>query len=422
MANKPRIRFKGFTEDWEQRKLGAMCSLFTDGDWIESKDQSNEGIRLIQTGNIGVGKFIDKPENKKWISHSTFNNLRCKELLNGDILISRLPQPAGRACIVNTNNEKWITAVDCTIVRLLDQYSNKFILQSLCTYNYFHIIDSFLAGGTRQRVSRSNLSDINIMSPGKIEQDKIGLFFECVDNLITLHQCKLEKLKLTKKALLQKLFPKNGKHIPEIRFKDFTDAWEQRKLEDLVDVLDGDRGKNYPKEFDFDVQGHTLFLNAANVTNEGFSFKNNQYITEEKSNSMGNGRLVEDDVIITSRGSLGHIAWYNQVIQCVMPHVRINSGMLILRKRVDISMSYLQQFLRSYKGQSQISFISFGSAQPQLTKKDVQKINIIYPANLKEQIKIETYFSTLDNLITLHQRKLERLQEVKKGLLQKMFV
>lgn len=188
MRNKPRIRFKGFTEDWEQRKLGAMCSLFTDGDWIESKDQSNEGIRLIQTGNIGVGKFIDKPENKKWISHSTFDNLRCKELLDGDILISRLPHPAGRACIVSTNNEKWITAVDCTIVRLLDRYSNKFILQSLCTYNYFHLIDSFLAGGTRQRVSRSNLSDINIMSPEKIEQDKIGLFFECIDNLITLHQ------------------------------------------------------------------------------------------------------------------------------------------------------------------------------------------------------------------------------------------
>lgn len=202
----PEIRFKGFTDAWEQLKLGAMCSLFTDGDWIESKDQSNEGIRLIQTGNIGVGKFIDKPENKKWISHSTFDNLRCKELLDGDILISRLPHPAGRACIVSTNNEKWITAVDCTIVRLLDRYSNKFILQSLCTYNYFHLIDSFLAGGTRQRVSRSNLSDINIMSPEKIEQDKIGLFFECIDNLITLHQCKLDKLQDVKKGLLQKMF------------------------------------------------------------------------------------------------------------------------------------------------------------------------------------------------------------------------
>ena len=202
----PEIRFKGFTDAWEQRKLGAMCSLFTDGDWIESKDQSNEGIRLIQTGNIGVGKFIDKPENKKWISHSTFDNLRCKELLDGDILISRLPHPACRACIVSTNNEKWITAVDCTIVRLLDRYSNKFILQSLCTYNYFHLIDSFLAGGTRQRVSRSNLSDINIMSPEKIEQDKIGLFFECIDNLITLHQCKLDKLQDVKKGLIQKMF------------------------------------------------------------------------------------------------------------------------------------------------------------------------------------------------------------------------
>ena len=209
--------------------------------------------------------------------------------------------------------------------------------------------------------------------------------------------------------------------VPKLRFPGFTEDWEQRKLEDLVDVLDGDRGKNYPKEVDFDVQGHTLFLNASNVTNEGFSFKTNQYITEEKSNSMGNGRLVEDDVIITSRGSLGHIAWYNQMTQCVMPHVRINSGMLILRKRVDISMSYLQQFLRSYKGQSQISFISFGSAQPQLTKKDVQKINITYPANLKEQIKIETYFSALDNLITLHQRKLEHLNLKKKALLQKLF-
>ena len=173
---------------WEQCKLENMCSLFTDGDWIESKDQSNEGVRLIQTGNIGVGKFIDKPDNKKWISNSTYDNLRCTKLLDGDILISRLPQPAGRACIVNTNNEKWITAVDCTIVRLLDLYSNKFLLQSLCTYNYFHLIDSFLAGGTRQRVSRSNLGNISIIIPEKTEQNKIGLFFECIDNLITLHQ------------------------------------------------------------------------------------------------------------------------------------------------------------------------------------------------------------------------------------------
>ena len=214
---------------------------------------------------------------------------------------------------------------------------------------------------------------------------------------------------------------KEKRRVPRLRFPGFTGDWEQRKLDELVDVLDGDRGKNYPKAVDFEVQGHTLFLSASNVTNEGFSFKNNQYITKEKSDSMGNGRLVEDDVIITSRGSLGHVAWYNREIQRLMPHVRINSGMLILRKKVDISMSYLQQFIKSYKGQSQISFISFGSAQPQLTKKDVQKINIIYPVNLNEQIKIETYFSKLDDLITLHQRKLNHLVLKKKSLLQKLF-
>lgn len=135
---------------------------------------------------------------------------------------------------------------------------------------------------------------------------------------------------------------KEKRRVPRLRFPGFTGDWEQRKLDELVDVLDGDRGKNYPKAVDFEVQGHTLFLSASNVTNEGFSFKNNQYITKEKSDSMGNGRLVEDDVIITSRGSLGHVAWYNREIQRLMPHVRINSGMLILRKKVDISMSYLQ--------------------------------------------------------------------------------
>lgn len=214
---------------------------------------------------------------------------------------------------------------------------------------------------------------------------------------------------------------KEKRRVPKLRFPGFTEDWEQRELDELVDVLDGDRGKNYPKAVDFEVQGHTLFLSASNVTNEGFSFKNNQYITKEKSDSMGNGRLVEDDVIITSRGSLGHVAWYNREIQRLMPHVRINSGMLILRKKVDISMSYLQQFIKSYKGQNQISFISFGSAQPQLTKKDVQKVNIIYPVNLNEQIKIETYFSKLDDLITLHQRKLDNLKLKKKALLQKLF-
>ena len=210
-------------------------------------------------------------------------------------------------------------------------------------------------------------------------------------------------------------------NTPNIRFKGFTDDWEQRKLSDIVDVLDGDRGKNYPKETDFDTNGHTLFLNASNVTTDGFSFDTNQFISEEKSDSMGNGKLIDDDIVITSRGSLGHIAWYSADIQRIVPYVRINSGMLILRKKVSINTSYLYQFMKSDKGQNQISFMSFGSAQPQLTKKGIEGLNVNYPKKSKEQAKIGEYFSNLDNLITLHQRKCDETKELKKFMLQKMF-
>lgn len=208
---------------------------------------------------------------------------------------------------------------------------------------------------------------------------------------------------------------------PNIRFKGFTDAWEQRKLGDIVDVLDGDRGKNYPTGTDFDSNGHTLFLNASNVTNDGFSFQDNQFITEEKSNSMGNGKLEEDDIVITSRGSLGHVAWYNSDIVRIMPYARINSGMLILRKKHEIKTEYLYHFMKSNKGQGQISFMSFGSAQPQLTKKGVENLEVLLPRSRAEQALLGQYFSNLDHLITRHQCKCDEIIELKKYMLQKMF-
>ncbi|MCU6694719.1 EcoKI restriction-modification system protein HsdS [uncultured Blautia sp.] len=208
---------------------------------------------------------------------------------------------------------------------------------------------------------------------------------------------------------------------PKIRFKGYQEDWEQRKLIDLVDVLDGDRGKNYPTSDDFDISGHTLFLNASNVTNDGFLFQDNQFITEEKSNSMGNGKLEEDDIVVTSRGSLGHIAWYNADISSFVPYARINSGMLILRNKKEIETEYLYHFMKSSKGQSQISFISFGSAQPQLTKKGVEDLEVILPTRRDEQVQLGHYFSNLDNLITLHQRKCEETKILKKYMLQKMF-
>lgn len=211
-----------------------------------------------------------------------------------------------------------------------------------------------------------------------------------------------------------------SKMAPQIRFQGFTDDWEDRKLEDASEIIDGDRGKNYPSGDDFKNSGHTLFLSATNVTKQGFVFKENQYITNLKSELLGNGKVNLNDIILTSRGSIGHIGLYDERINENIPHARINSGMLILRTNKFNSPSFIAQFLKAPLRIKQIKLISFGSAQPQLTKKDIKKFKITLP-KIEEQIKIGAFFKQIDDTIALHQRMLDLLKEQKKGFLQKMF-
>jgi type I restriction enzyme S subunit len=210
------------------------------------------------------------------------------------------------------------------------------------------------------------------------------------------------------------------KKVPELRFPEFSGEWEEKMLGDVLTILDGDRGKNYPSGSDLLEYGHTLFLNASNVTKNGFSFTLKQYITEKKSISMGNGKLVKNDVVLTTRGSIGNIGWYDEEIYRKIPYARINSGMLILRSNNKDMASFVSQFLMSTKGKRQIDRISFGSAQPQLTKKDIKLYRIDFP-QIKEQQKIGDFFSKLDRQIELEEQKLEKLEEQKKGYMQKIF-
>lgn len=189
-------------------------------------------------------------------------------------------------------------------------------------------------------------------------------------------------------------------------------TWEQRKLKDICTIVDGDRGINYPSTCDFYDNGHTLFLNANNVTINGFSFENNQFITENKSNSMGNGKVQINDIILTSRGSLGHVALYDESICNMYPFIRINSGMLVLRCNSNCYPAYALQVLKSTLGQKQIRLISFGSAQPQLTKKDVSNYLLSIPNKFLEQKSIGDFYKQMDNLITLHLRKPKNLRNL----------
>lgn len=163
--------------------ISDACIEFIDGDWIESKDQSESGIRLIQTGNIGNGDFRDKRNRARYISEQTFEQLKCHEVHANDVLISRLPDPVGRACIVPSDADRSITAVDCSIVRLKKEWEPLFFVSYTMTKQYEHQIQSYLTGTTRKRISRSNLGRIKIPAASFALQQEFAAFVSQVDKL-----------------------------------------------------------------------------------------------------------------------------------------------------------------------------------------------------------------------------------------------
>ena len=170
-----------FGSSAERVALSSLCDTFIDGDWIEAKDQSDSGIRLIQTGNVGVGTFKDKGDKARYISEDTFNQLNCTEVVEGDILISRLPDPVGRACIIPAGLGKSITAVDCTIIRLNDKVLPKFFVAFTNTPDYAMQIKKVLSGTTRLRVSRANLGKIQVPLPSVDKQQQFVTIAEQAD-------------------------------------------------------------------------------------------------------------------------------------------------------------------------------------------------------------------------------------------------
>lgn len=187
-------------------KLSALCSTICDGDWIESKDQSESGIRLIQTGNIGVGRYLDKEGRARYVSKETFKRLHCTEVFAGDILLSRLPDPLGRACMIPDLSTRAITAVDCTILRFKDTETAKFFLQYATSNEYFNKIAILAGGSTRTRISRKEIENLMIPIPAtRAEMQKISKGLTFADQEISALEQELSAWQQKKKALMQLL-------------------------------------------------------------------------------------------------------------------------------------------------------------------------------------------------------------------------
>jgi len=198
-------------EGWKEKKLREISLSVKDGDWIEKKDQSLSGIRLIQTGNIGIGLYKDKSDSAHYISSETFSRLHCEEVFAGDILISRLPDPVGRACLIPQMKNRCITAVDCSIIKLNEGIINpRFFLLYTQTREYFTKISSLCTGSTRLRISRKKLMEVTIPIPSLSEQIEIADKLDEISNKVTQLQSNYDNTITLcndlKQALLKSIF------------------------------------------------------------------------------------------------------------------------------------------------------------------------------------------------------------------------
>ncbi len=339
-------------------------------------------MRLVQTGNVGVAEYLDKPNNKKWISEDTFDRLHCEEVLPGDILISRLPEPAGRACIVPLLGTKMITAVDCTIVRTAPDMSNKFLVQYLSSQAYFDDVNTCLAGGTRQRISRGNLANFNVPIPvKKSEQDAIGMFFGYLDNLITLHQ---------RQPFLHS--PPDISLIVQLTPPFYTFSWEQREVGDLLI----ERSQQAPMSDEYPLM--------AFIANEGVAPKGERYdrsaLVTDTVNKLYKKTEKGDFIYSSNNLETGSIGLNKYGKACISPVYSIFEPTGIadsdfLGRRL-VRKDFINAMVKWRQG------VIYG--QWRIHESDFLKIEISVPS-VEEQRKIGAYLDQLDNLITLHQRK-----------------
>ena len=270
-------------------------------------------------------------------------------------------------------------------------------------------------GSTMVHITKAGMERKEVLLPQNIvEQAKIGEYFSTLDHLITLHQRKCEETKKLKKYMLQKMFPKKGMTVPEIRFDGFMDAWEQRKLGEIADLTSSKRvhAQDY-------VDSGIPFYRGKEISElrEHKPVSEVLYITEEKYKEMAKlyGSPQVGDLLITAVGTIGN-TW---VVDNIPFYFK--DGNLIWFKNIKCNPNYLDYVLSSDDGQKKIDASAIGSNQKALTMVKMNELKFMFP-NDDEQVRIADYFRNLDHLITLHQRKCEELQKIKKFMLQNMFV
>ena len=403
----PAIRFSGYTEAWEQCKLNEFLSV---SNLKNTEDKYNKKDVLSVSGDYGIVNQIEfQGRSFAGVSVSNYGVVE-----TGDIVYTKSPLKLNPYGIIKTNRiNNGIVSTLYAIYKTKENCDSKFI------EHYFNL-DSRLNKYLKPLVNKGAKNDMKVSSenaligevcfPHITEQKLIADFLDWLDVYITLHQRKLEKLKLTKKALLQKLFPQNGSKIPELRFKGFTDAWKQCKLGDLAEIVRGASPRPISDPKWFDNNSNVGWLRIADVTAQDGRIR---YL-EQKISELGQEKTR---VIKTPHLLLSIAATVGKPVINYVP-TGVHDGFLIfLNPKFNILFTFwwLEMFREKWN--------KYGQPGSQVNlNSDLVKNQVINIPNEKEQEKISSFLEALDKIITFHHCKLELLKNIKKGLLQKMFV
>lgn len=414
----PKLRFPGFTEDWEQRKLSQITARVT------RKNGSQSDLPLTisaQDGLVDQRKYF----NRQVASRDMSNYYLIKK---GEFAYNKSYSEGYPFGAVKRLDYYDIGALSTLYIlfEITDKnISSDFIASYYKTHLWYKEISKRAAEGARNHgllnISTDDFFDSELNIPNSIEEQiKIGNFIKQFDKFITLHQRKLEHLNLKKKALLQKLFPKNGERYPELRFPGFTDAWEQRKFLDLLDAQNGIRrgpfGSSLKKD-SFVKKSDYVVYEQQNAIYDNYETR--YFISKEKYNELIRFNIQPGDFIMSGAGTIGRISMVPDGIKKGV----FNQALIRFKVNKDsINPLYFLKFMQSDMMQKLLTQANPGSAMTNLVPMDeLKKWDVTIPS-LEEQNRISTFINQIDEFITLHQRKLEHLQLQKKALLQQMFV
>ncbi len=345
-------------------ELIGPAGMISDGDWIESKDQDPEGIvRLVQLADIGEGIFIDK--SQRFLTEQRAQELRCSFLQKGDLLIARMPDPIGRACIFPGDSRPSVTAVDVCIVRpdqtLVD---TNWLKHAFNSPTIRHEIEKGATGTTRSRIATGKLKGLSFNLPPLEEQKRIAAILDKADSL---RRKRAQAIALADDFLRATFLDLFGDPVTNPK------GWPVAKLGDVTAFENGDRSSNYPSGDDL-IESGVLFLSTKNIINKQLDLKFAQYISKEKFDSLSRGKPKFNDLIITLRGTLGNCCVYN-----VEDAAFINAQMMIIRPGPKVNSTFLQYFMTSTSINDLFQRIGQGAAVPQLTGKQLSELDVFVP-------------------------------------------